>query len=118
MFTAAKVGDEVGFARCTQHGYQCSGFATVTKVNGHGHITLDNGKVFNKHGTERNSTFGTRLIDAEHLRTALARTEAARRQAHAVRQIELKLKDMWSFSGTVHVTPERKAELMALVEAL
>jgi hypothetical protein len=116
---AVKVGDEVGFGRSSHYtGYQSAGFATVIKVNGHGHITLSDGKVFDKHGSEYKKNYGVQLLEAEHLRTVQARAQAEHDRAHAVRTIEQKIKDLWSYSGTVHVTPERKAELMALVEAL
>lgn len=115
---AVKVGDEVGFGRSGRFNYHSTGFATVTKVNGHGHITLGSGKVFDKHGKERGTNYGLVLIEAESLRASIARENAARTQAHAVRTIEQKIKDMWTYSGTVCVTPERKAELLALVEAL
>ena len=116
---AVKVGDEVGFGRPSRYaGYQSAGFSTVTKVNGHGHITLADGKVFDKHGDQRGTKFGVELLEASHLRSVQERAKAERDQAHAVRSIEQKLKDLWSYSGTVHVTPERKAELLALVEAL
>jgi hypothetical protein len=113
---AVKVGDEVGFGRCSRYtGYQSAGFSTVIKVNGHGHITLADGKVFDKYGDERKKTYGVHLIPADDLRTSQALVKAERDQAHAVRTIEQKIKDLWSYSGTVHVTPERKAELLALV---
>ena len=115
---AVKVGDEVGFGRSGGRSYHSTGFATVTKINGHGHITLSSGKVFDKHGKERGTNYGSELIEAESLRASIARDNAARTQAATIRSIEQKLKDLWSYSGTVHVTPERKAELLALVEAL
>jgi hypothetical protein len=115
---AVKVGDEVGFARSTRYGYQSAGFSTVTKVNGHGHITLANGVVYDKRGNERGNNYGKVLVEADYLRKSQAAEEARRSQASAVRTIEQKIKDMWTYSGTVCVTPERKAELLALVEAL
>jgi len=66
-----KVGDEVGY--CHRHSswgtLLRSGFSRVVKINGHGHIHLEDGRVFNKHGEERNVLYGgLRLIDAERLR--------------------------------------------------
>ena len=115
---AVKVGDEVGYARSTRYGYQSAGFSTVTKVNGYGHIILANGLVFDKRGYEYKKDYGKHLVLAATLRASQSADEERRSQAAAVRSIEQKLKDLWSYSGTVHVTPERKAELLALVEAL
>lgn len=71
-----KVGDEVGFARF--YGFNSSftgGIATVAKINGHRHITLDNGRVFDKYGAERNATHGSRLYTAAYIQRCKADVE-------------------------------------------
>lgn len=113
-----KVGDEVGFGRFGRFNFHSAGFGRVVKINGYGHITLDSGKVFDKHGDERGTTYGLRLTDAASLRESQARDVAAKSQVARVKELEAKIKDMFGYSGNVHVTPESKAELMALVEAL
>ena len=49
------IGDEVGYSRLDTGADQCfdAGFARVIEINRHGHITLDTGLVFDKHGKER-----------------------------------------------------------------
>ena len=116
---AVKVGDEVGYARSARMGYMSAGFSTVTKVNGHGHIILENGKTFDKRGNERNCNYGGLfLIQAANLRESQARDNAAREQRARVQALENKVKELFGYSGNVHVTDERKAELLAMVEAL
>ena len=116
---AVKVGDEVGYARSARMGYMSAGFSTVTKVNGHGHIILENGKTFDKRGNERNTNYGGLfLIQAANLREAQARDNAERERVSRAKALQQKVQDLFGYSGNVHVTAERKAELMALVEAL
>lgn len=115
---AVKVGDEVGFGRFGRYAYHSTGFATVTKINGHGHITLSTGKVFDKRGSERGTNYGLELIEAETLRRTTARETAEREQRARFNALEQKLKDMHTYAGNVYVTPEAKAELLAMVEAL
>ena len=115
---AVKVGDEVGFGRYGRHSWLSTGFAKVTKINGHGHITLDTGKVFDKHGNERGTSYGLSLTEAESLSNSIARETARRDQNHRVRALQQKVNDLFGYSGNAHVSPEVKAELLALVEAL
>jgi hypothetical protein len=115
---AVKVGDEVGFGRYGRYTYHSTGFARVAKVNGFGHITLETGKVFDKHGRERSTNSGLELIEAGVLRQRIARETAEREQRARFNALEQKIQSMHTYSGTDHITPEAKAELLALVEAL
>jgi hypothetical protein len=76
-----KVGDEVGYYRSHYwHGTILShGFGRVAKINHHGHIILDNGRQFDRHGDERKVEHGgLRLINADKLRDMLAAREQQR----------------------------------------
>lgn len=115
---AVKVGDEVGFARSTHYGFQNTGFATVTKINGHGHITLSDSSVYDKFGNERSKFGSKRLMNPQVLRDYIARDVAMREQTARTRALQQKVSDMFGYSGRAHVTPEMKAELLAMVEAL
>jgi hypothetical protein len=72
-----QVGERVGYARFHSFGSILShGFGTVTKINGHGHITVksDNGTelVFDRQGRPRKNEYGPDLIHAAQLERLLA----------------------------------------------
>jgi len=116
---AVKVGDEVGFRRSTRHGSLLGvGFATVTKINGHGHITLSTGKVFDKHGNERGTAFGARLVDAAWLRKDQAAEAAIRDTNNKVKELIATLNGTFNYGGRAFIDEAKKAELMTLVAAL
>jgi hypothetical protein len=118
MFTV-KVGDEVGVYRSTRNGSLLGAdFATVTKINCHGHIKLSNGKVFDKHGDERGAVFGARLIEAARLRKDQAAEAAIRDTNSKVKELISILNGTFSYSGRAFIDETIKAELMALVAAL
>ncbi len=52
---AVKVGDGVGTVFAMSYDYSSANMHKVTKINGHGHVHLDNGEVYNKHGIKRNT---------------------------------------------------------------
>lgn len=112
------VGDEVGFGRNARFGLINTGFGRVTKINGHGHITLDNGKVFDKRGNERGTKFGVNLIDANALRQQLAWKEEQRATTEKVKELQQKVADLFNYNGRASVSPDDKAALLALVNAL
>lgn len=63
-----KVGDTVGYARFYGWNSFTGGTAKITKINRHRHITLDTGRIFDKHGTERNALgSGLRLYSATYI---------------------------------------------------
>lgn len=127
---AVQIGQEVGFYRQSSRGNLLSAdFGTVTKINGHGHISvLSQGeianvtRIFDKNGNQRgigrHLDGGLRLIEAQNLRTRLAEQTAARDRRNKAKELEQKLKDMWSYGGDFHITESRKAELKALIDAL
>ena len=119
MYTA-KVGDMVGYFRVDYKGGHMMGvgFGKVTKINGHGHIFLDTGKVFDKHGDERGTKYGVNLVNAEHLRDRVANEQARQNKAAMVRSLIQKLQGSFSYSGTVHIDSDAKQELLAMVNSL
>ena len=112
------VGDEVGFGRNARFGLISTGFGRVTKINGHGHITLDTGKVFDKHGKERGTNYGVNLIDADALRVSIAQADEQRERRDRIRALQDKVASLAGLGGRFEVLPEDKAELLALVNAL
>ena len=119
MYTA-KVGDMVGYFRVGYKGGHMMdvGFGKVTKINGHGHIFLDTGKEFDKHGAERGTKHGVCLVDAGHLRKRVADEQARQDKATLVRNLIQKLQGSFSYSGTVHIDGDAKQELLAMVNSL
>ena len=120
------VGSEVGFYRNGNWGgFLQSGFGVITKVNGYGHITVVTKgetatvtRIFDKYGQERGTNFGVRLCEASFLRDALAAEQARRDRNHRAKELQQKVNDLFGYSGNVHITNERKAELKALIDAL
>ena len=115
---AVKVGDEVGFGRSARFGLISTGFGRVTKINGHGHITLDTGEVFDKYGKERGTDYGVSLIDADTLRRQLAQKEEQRATTNKVKELQQKVADLFNYTGRAFVSPDDKAALLAMVNAL
>lgn len=112
------VGDEVGFGRNARFSMINIGFARVTKINGYGHITLDNGKVFDKYGRERGTNYGVNLIDAAALRQQVAWKEEQRVTTNKVKELQQKVADLFACNGRACVSADDKAALLALVNAL
>ena len=115
-----KVGDEVAFAYFHSMGTPLyKGFGTVTKINGHGHIILDNGKVFDKRGKERGMKYSeTQLMCPDHLREILTTQEQRRARTQTVRDMIEKLNGCITYVGTAQVDAELKADLQALLNQL
>jgi hypothetical protein len=108
------VGEEVGIVR-RHSGYGTlltAMFATVTKINGHGHIFVqwDNGEKemrFTRTGDAYKNDHGPRLTHAASLRAEIARENQRKAKVRLAREMEQELKNGWSYSGTFHVNKER-----------
>jgi hypothetical protein len=115
------VGEMVGYYSHSD-GYRSMmgvGYGKVTKINGHGHIILDNGKTFDKHGDERGPKYyKLHLINAEKLRNRVAENLAQGKKATMVRDLIRKLEGSFSYAGTVHIDSDTKQELLAMVNSL
>jgi len=95
------------------------GYGKITKINGHGHIILDNGKTFDKHGDERGPKYyKLHLMNAEKLRNRVAENLAQGKKATMVRDLIRKLEGSFSYAGTVHIDSDTKQELLAIVNSL
>lgn len=70
------VGETVGFVRYHRYGAILqSGIGQITKINGHGHITVTTGNIerkFDKHGNSYKDSYGPSLIDVDVLKAKLA----------------------------------------------
>ena len=112
------VGQEVGFVSYGSWGMGSHGFGKIVKINGHGHIKLDNGRVFDKHGNERAKFSRLRLTDPAQLRESIVRQNAARDRRVAAQDIERYLNSHKTCYGDIRLNDEQKAELIALVNKL
>jgi hypothetical protein len=116
-----KVGDEVGYCRHHQWGTLLShGFSRVAKVNGHGHVILENGKQFDKHGHERNATYGgLHLVDASNLRAELQHIAEQRARNAAGRELEELIKGRRNGHGDLcAISEEVRARMIELINKL
>lgn len=114
-----KVGEEIGYSRYHQWGTLVAhGFSKVAKINHHGHIILENGKVFDRHGRERNVQYGgLRLVEPNRLRDELQHISLQRARSVAARE----LMDLLEARRCVDFRPtsdETKARMIELVNQL
>lgn len=117
-----QVGDEVGFGRYHSFGGQLltHGFSTVTKVNHHGHVHLANGRVFDKHGRERNVQYGgLRLMQADDLRAQLNQIAQNRARVQAAQQLKQLIDGQRNgFGDQIQIDDETRNRMIALVNQL
>lgn len=119
-----QVGDRVGFYRGTSNGFADAGFDTVAKKNKYGHITLANGKVFDKTGHERVGGYGAlMLIGAERLEEMIATRAAQRDLDRRMNDLANTLTDVLRNHRNGHgnyspLTDDDKARLIALIQAV
>ncbi len=120
---ALKPGDRVGISSSYESGDKVG---TVEKINGYGHITLKDGRVFDKHGDLRNNKGGgiVRLCSAETMDAVLARRKEERERTNRANQFEEAVKKV--IGGRTNgynrvsspISREEKDRLIALIEAL
>jgi hypothetical protein len=119
MISYVTVGAEVGYVNYGSYGIVSSGFSKVIKINKWGHIKLENGKEFDKHGAARGQVYSRlQLVEPSILRQQLADQAARRDRVQTVRSMISKLEGSFAHSGNVHVSPELKQELLELVNKL
>jgi hypothetical protein len=121
--TDFNVGDKVGIALGNGWGpNRITGRSVITKINGHGHIVLENGRRFKRGG---NGEFGD-----EYSRAYLVSNDAAEKMINQ-REIEKRTNDSVKalsdaldaiknnkVNGTYIIYPQDKVNLLALVDAL
>ena len=117
-----KVGDEVGYVRYGgwHRTILIHGFSRVVKINHHGHIHLENGRQFDRHGDERKQTYwGLRLIDAAALRERLAEHAVQRARNTAAHELKALIDVQRNGHGDIcKVNDETRARMIALVNQL
>lgn len=118
-----EIGQEVGFSGVHDH---FNGFGKITKINGHGHITVartfENGNteeiIFDKRGNERGRKYyGRYLCDTAELKLRIAEKDAERERE---RQIQAVVDFLQSnrYSGKIYINAEAKTKLLELVNAI
>lgn len=117
-----RVGDEVGYVRYGgwHHTMLSHGFGRVVKINHHGHIHLDNGRQFDRHGDERKQTYGgLRLIDAAALRERLAEIDVQRARNAAANELKSLIDGQRNGHGDIcKVDDGVRAKMIELVNRL
>ena len=110
-----KVGDEVG---CGFSTLTTAAVHTVVKVNGHGHITLSNGEVYDKYGRARGGC-GKRLFNPNSVREAKKRRDDLRDQAEKLQSVQRILEsESWLLKMVGKMSNEEIAEKQALKDKL
>ena len=116
------VGDEVGYVRYGSWGstMMSQGISRIAKINHHGHILLENGKQFDKHGNERKKEYGAvHLIDAQLLRDRIAEDVATRERGKAAQALIKLVEQQKDGHGRYHKTSEEiKQEMLLLINQL
>jgi len=119
-----RVGERVGIVRYnrTYGGLQNSGYGTVTKINGHGHIYVktDTGQErrFDRRGEAYKDSYGPMLISADKLAAQLAAQAVERNRNTIAQDIQSTLKGGFTYSGRFVASAERVAKLRELVAQL
>lgn len=116
-----KVGEEVGYARYGSWGTLMQhGVSRVAKINHHGHIHLENGRVFDRHGDERKVSYGgLRLMRAEDLQAQLAALAEQRARNAAAKELCRLVEGQRNGHGnTCPVSSETRARMLELVNQL
>ena len=116
-----KVGDEVGYGRHHQWGTLLQhGFSRVAKINHHGHIILENGREFDKHGQERKREYGgLRLFAADRLRAELQHIEERRARGRAASELKALIDGQRNgFGEQCPTSDEVRARMIELVNQL
>lgn len=111
------IGQRVGYCRFHNGTPLFYGFANVTKINGHGHIHLDNGKIFDKWGKERCEFAQHNLIQAERLENILKFKHEQKQHLSAANKILKLIRENMSDADCV-LKAETKKELCDLINSL
>ena len=117
------VGDTVGVASIHRFGTVLShGFGEITKINGHGHITVteDGGREwkFDKHGDPYKENYGPRLIGAAKLTEMLERDANIKNITRATKDINRAIQGRQCGNGTNAMNADTLDEIQILVTKL
>lgn len=110
------VGTEVAYGRFHLGSPLSYGFSTIAHINGYGHVKLENGLVFDKHGYERGVGYGQRhLMPPSRLQAALDAQEEQRQRRDKIARIKGTVSE-WA-SGRP-ISDEIKQEMISLINSL
>jgi len=113
------IGEYISFSRSHYGSLLAHGTSYITKINGHGHVTLANGKVFDKGGSEYKVKFGgLQLRSVESLTDELAQREARNSLDARVRAVEEFITSRKFGSGHYGFSDADKAKLVNLAQAV
>ena len=113
--TDIRVGDPIAYGRYHYSTLIEHGFSTVAKINKHGHIHLDNGRVFDKFGDERNMRYsGCHLMPVAQCQKAIDDKNARDARWNKIDMIR-KMASVLHESG---VDDETKNQLIELINTL
>ena len=113
--TNIKVGDEIAFGRFHMGTLINHGFSVIAGVNGHGHVRLENGLVFDKYGIERNVKFGARML----MPVTEVRQYLSNQQDRAERQTKIgEIKNLVDGLNSNGVDASAKEQLIQLINSL
>ena len=106
-----RLGQQVGYYGTGSMGrIHSDGIGTVTKINGYGHISIENEngdtKVFDKHGDERKKYSGARLCDVEYIEEWRIEDHKRRATYKAVKTLTEGLAGKKDGTGRYHLTNE------------
>ncbi len=121
-----QVGETVGYVRYGSHGLSESGFDTVAKKNGHGHVHLSKGLVFGKDGHQRDTIsrhFALHLMDAGALMAVQKEIKEQRELNYRMQGLADLVADTLrnhrnGFGHYSALSPEDKEKLIAAVRAV
>ena len=118
-----KVGAEVGIFRSGWRSWSTGNIAKVAKINRYGHIILDNGLVFDKHGQERavkKAFSGKRvLVNPNLVREEIERLKRRSQINEAVGEIQTIIRNTYnSYRGEYTFTEEQKQKMVQLINSL
>lgn len=114
------VGQEVGYGRFGRYGLQNGKIGIISKVNGHGHVFVDD-KVFDKHGHERGTEmyWGDELISADQVRAEIAAEKIRRSRISTTNEILRLIADRKCGNGNyAEFNDELKQLLCAKIQSL
>lgn len=115
-----KVGDEIAYARWNNGVMITGGVSRVAKVNRWGHITLENGTVYNKNGTERcDGYYGKSLISVDRYNQFREQETIRRARSKAAQDIINAITEKRNGYGHIGTfSDEDKAQLKILIDML
>ena len=122
-----KINDRVGFYRRHYGTFLTKGFGKVTKINGHGHITVmpkqETGVVltplvFDKYGNERKRPSPCSLCFAEWLEETLAKQEADNAKQQAIRNLVQYIEAQRYGGGHYGIGEQEKEEIKKLLDLI